>query len=49
MGNGGGRDGLLAANVDAGVAAAVAELDRGFGAAAMDFADQPRQARKESS
>ncbi len=48
MGNGGGRNGLLAANVDAGVAAAVAELDRGFGAAAMDFADQPRQARNES-
>ena len=42
------RDRRLAANVDAGVAAAVAELDRGLGAAAVDLADQPRQARNET-
>jgi hypothetical protein len=42
-----GGDRLLAADVDAGVAAAVAELDRSFRAAAMDFTDQPRQAGNE--
>src|SRR5262249_13254168 len=37
-----------ATDVDAGVAAAMAELDRGFGAAAMDLADQSREAGEEA-
>jgi hypothetical protein len=45
MRNGRRRNGRLAANVDAGVAAAVTELNRGLGAAAMNFADQARQPR----
>ncbi len=46
MRNGRRRNRRLAANVDARMAAAVAELDRGLGAAAVDFADQARQAGK---
>ena len=42
------RDRRLAADVDAGVAAAMAELDRGLGAAAVDFADQPREPGQEA-
>ena len=42
------RDRRLAADVDAGVAAAVAELDRGLGAAAVDFADQAGKPRQEA-
>ena len=42
------RDRRFAADVDAGMAAAMAELDRGLGAAAMDFPDQPRQAGNEA-
>ncbi len=47
MRNGRRRDRCLAANVDPGMAAAVAELDRRLGAAAMDLADEPRQAGNE--
>ena len=43
-----GRDRRLAADVVAGVAAAVAELDRGLGAAAVDLADQPREPGQEA-
>ena len=48
MRNGRRRDRRLAANIDTRMAAAVAELDRRLGAAAMDLADQPRQARNET-
>ena len=48
MRNGRRRDRRFAADVDAGMAAAVAELDRGLGAAAVDFRDQPRQAGNEA-
>ena len=47
MRDGGRRDRRLAADVEAGVAAAVAKLDRALAAAAMDFANEPRQARQE--
>ena len=40
MRNGRGRDRRLAADVEAGVAAAVAELDRALAAAAMDFSER---------
>ena len=42
------RDRRLAADVDARVAAAMAELDRGLRAAAMDFIDQARQPGNEA-
>ena len=43
-----GRDRRLAADVDAGMPAAVAELDRGLGAAAMNLVDQSREPGQEA-
>ena len=48
MRNGGRRDRRLAADVAPGVPAAVAELDRRLGAAAVDRIDEPRQPRQEA-
>ena len=48
MRNGRRRDRRLAANVGARVAAAVPELDRSLGAAAMDLRDEPRQPGQEA-
>src|SRR5580698_4797233 len=48
MRNGRRRDRRLTANVDPGVAAAVAELDRRLGAATVNLADETRQARNET-
>src|SRR5262245_4618057 len=48
MRNGGRRDRRLTADVAPRVPAAVAELDRGFRAAAMNLIDQPTQAWQEA-
>src|ERR1700722_7802181 len=48
MGKGRRRNWWFAANVDAGVAAAVAELNRSLGAAAVNLAKQARQSRDKS-
>ena len=47
MRNGGGRNRRLAADVDACMAAAMAELDRGLGAAAVDVFDEAGETRQE--
>ena len=43
-----GRNRCFTTDVLAGMAAAVAELDRCLGATAMDFGDEPRQARQKA-
>jgi hypothetical protein len=48
MRNGRRRDRRLAADIGAGVAAGVTELDRGLGAAAMDGIGQPAQTGNEA-
>ena len=48
MGNGRGRNRRLAADVDAGMPAAMAELDRRLRSGAMNLIDQPRQPRQEA-
>src|SRR5690242_3633426 len=48
MRNGRRRDRRFAADIGAGMAAAVAELDRRLGAAAMNLADQALQAGEEA-
>ena len=48
MRNGGRRDRSLAADILAGMAAAVAELNRGHGAAGVNLADQAIEARQEA-
>ena len=48
MRNGGGRNRRLAADVAARMAAAVAELDRGLGAAAVNVFDETGEPRQEA-